>query len=131
MKTILLHLGFAGLAALPLLAKDAAPARPTWIEIESKFIEAPDAVVATLHSESDKSFMDKYPGKKLQPRGTRVEAVLGEKEAEKLLARLNAKKGVDICSAPRITTISNQRAVVEIIREFRYSNEWDAPTVTS
>jgi general secretion pathway protein D len=32
---------------------------------------------------------------------------------------LNQKKGVDLLSAPRVTTKSGQRAVIEIIREFR------------
>ena len=40
------------------------------------------------------------------------------------LAQLTGKKGVDLLSAPRVTTRSKQRAVIEIIREVRYPTEW-------
>jgi general secretion pathway protein D len=42
---------------------------------------------------------------------------------------LNQKKGVDLLSAPRVTTKSGQRAVIEIIREFRYPTEFDPPQI--
>src|SRR5437762_7458018 len=37
-----------------------------------------------------------------------------------VIRALNQKKGVDLLSAPSVTTKSGQRAVVEVIREFRY-----------
>jgi len=42
---------------------------------------------------------------------------------------LNQKKGVDLLSAPKVTTKSGQRAVIEIIREFRYPTEFDPPQI--
>jgi general secretion pathway protein D len=42
---------------------------------------------------------------------------------------LNQKKGVDLLSAPRVTTKSGQRAVIEIIREFRYPTEFSQPQI--
>ncbi len=42
---------------------------------------------------------------------------------------LNQKKGVDLLSAPRVTTKSGQRAVIEVIREFRYPTEFDPPQI--
>ena len=42
---------------------------------------------------------------------------------------LNQKKGVDLLSAPRVTTKSGQRAVIEIIREFKYPTEFSAPQI--
>jgi general secretion pathway protein D len=42
---------------------------------------------------------------------------------------LNQKKGVDLLSAPRVTTKSGQRAVIEIIREFRYPTEFTQPQI--
>ena len=42
---------------------------------------------------------------------------------------LNQKKGVDLLSAPRVTTKSGQRAVVEVIREFKYPTEFSAPQI--
>jgi general secretion pathway protein D len=44
---------------------------------------------------------------------------------------LNQKKGVDLLSAPRITTKSGQRAVIEIVREFRYPQNFTQPQVPS
>ena len=42
---------------------------------------------------------------------------------------LNQKKGVDLLSAPRVTTKSGQRATIEIIREFRYPTEFNPPQI--
>jgi len=42
---------------------------------------------------------------------------------------LDQKKGVDLLSAPRVTTKSGNRAVIEIIREFRYPTEFDPPQI--
>jgi general secretion pathway protein D len=42
-----------------------------------------------------------------------------------VMKALNGQKGVDLLSAPRVTTRSGQRAVIEIIREFRYPTEFD------
>src|SRR6266496_2762040 len=42
---------------------------------------------------------------------------------------LNQKKGVDLLSAPKVTTKSGQRAVIEIVREFRYPTTFTAPQV--
>jgi general secretion pathway protein D len=42
---------------------------------------------------------------------------------------LDQKKGVDLLSAPRVTTKSGNRAVIEIIREFRYPIEFEQPQI--
>ena len=42
---------------------------------------------------------------------------------------LDQKKGVDLLSAPRVTTKSGQRAVIEIIREFKYPIEFSQPQI--
>ena len=42
---------------------------------------------------------------------------------------LDQKKGVDLLSAPRVTTKSGQRAVIEIIREFKYPTEFSPPQI--
>ena len=46
-----------------------------------------------------------------------------------VMRALNQKKGVDLLSAPSVTTKSGQRAVIEIVREFRYPTEFDPPHV--
>src|SRR6202011_684487 len=42
---------------------------------------------------------------------------------------LNQKKGVDLLSAPKVTTKSGQRAVIEIVREFRYPTQFQPPQI--
>ena len=48
-----------------------------------------------------------------------------------VLRGLNQKKGVDLLSAPKVTTKSGQRAVIEIVREFRYPVTFTPPQVPS
>jgi general secretion pathway protein D len=47
-----------------------------------------------------------------------------------VLRALSQQKGVDLVSAPKVTTKSGQRATIEIVREFRYPSEYDLPQVT-
>ncbi len=42
---------------------------------------------------------------------------------------LDQKKGVDLLSAPRVTTKPGQQAIIEIIREFRYPTEFESPQI--
>jgi general secretion pathway protein D len=42
---------------------------------------------------------------------------------------LDQKKGVDLLSAPKVTTKSGNRAVIEIIREFKYPIEFEQPQI--
>lgn len=42
---------------------------------------------------------------------------------------LNQRKGVDLLSAPSVTTKSGQRAVIEVVVEFRYPTEFNPPQV--
>jgi general secretion pathway protein D len=44
---------------------------------------------------------------------------------------LNQKKGVDLVSAPKVTTQSGKQATIEIIREFRYPTEFDPPQLSA
>ena len=46
-----------------------------------------------------------------------------------VIRALNQKKGVDLLSAPKVTTRSGQKAIIEIIREFRYPTEFDPPQI--
>lgn len=48
-----------------------------------------------------------------------------------VLRALNQSKGIDLVSAPKVTTKSGQRATIEIVREFRYPSEYDLPQVTA
>lgn len=46
-----------------------------------------------------------------------------------VLRALNQKKGIDVLSAPKVTTKSGSSATVEIVREFRYPEEYSPPEV--
>ncbi len=48
-----------------------------------------------------------------------------------VIRALNQKKGVDLMSAPKVTTKSGNKAVVRIVREFPYPTEFNPPEVPS
>src|SRR5205807_5737201 len=66
---------------------------------------------------------------KLAPGVLGIGSVLTDPTFQVVLRAINQKKGVDLLSAPRVTTKSGQRAVIEIIREFRYPTEFDPPQI--
>ncbi len=57
--------------------------------------------------------------------------VFTDPQFQVVIRALNQKKGVDLLSAPRVTTKSGQRAVIEIVREFRYPVTFTPPQVPS
>lgn len=46
-----------------------------------------------------------------------------------VIRALNQKKGIDLMSAPTVTTKSGNKAVVNVIREFRYPTEFNPPQI--
>jgi general secretion pathway protein D len=46
-----------------------------------------------------------------------------------IIRALSQKKGVDLMSAPSVTTKGGQRATIEVIREFIYPTEFDPPQI--
>jgi general secretion pathway protein D len=66
---------------------------------------------------------------KLAPGVLSVAGVFTDPTFQVVVRALNQKKGVDLLSAPKVTTKSGQRAVIEIIREFRYPTEFDPPQI--
>ena len=46
-----------------------------------------------------------------------------------IVRAINQRKGVDLLSAPNVTTKSGQRAVIEVVVEFRYPTEFEPPKV--
>ncbi len=108
------------------------------IEIEAHFIEVPEAIwkqmaaagswevvrgqrewsrlVASTDRKDQESLIESWFGKKVTadsggflPLVTRA---------------LSEKPGVDLLSAPKVTTRSNQNAIIEIVREFKYPTAW-------
>jgi general secretion pathway protein D len=55
--------------------------------------------------------------------------VFTDPQFQVVIRALNQKKGVDLLSAPKVTTKSGQRAVIEIVREFRYPTAFSPPQV--
>src|SRR5438477_696595 len=53
--------------------------------------------------------------------------VFTDPQFQVVIRALNQKKGVDLLSAPKVTTKSGQRAVIEIVREFRYPTTFTPP----
>ncbi|HXA09079.1 MAG TPA: Amuc_1098 family type IV pilus outer membrane protein [Chthoniobacterales bacterium] len=58
-----------------------------------------------------------------------LSGVMTSPQFQVVVRALNQKKGVDLLSAPRVTTKSGQRAVIEIVREFRYPTQFDPPKI--
>jgi general secretion pathway protein D len=58
-----------------------------------------------------------------------VAGVFSDPQFQVVIRALNQKKGVDLLSSPRVTTKSGQRAVVEVIEEFRYPTEFQPPQI--
>jgi general secretion pathway protein D len=59
-----------------------------------------------------------------------VAGVFTNPQFQVVLRALNQQKGVDLVSAPKVTTKSGVRATIQIVREFRYPTEFDLPQVT-
>ena len=57
--------------------------------------------------------------------------VFTDPQFQVVIRALNQKKGVDLLSAPKVTTKSGQRAVIEVVREFRYPTTFTPPQVPS
>ena len=65
----------------------------------------------------------------LAPAIAGVAGIMTDPSFQVVIRALNQKKGVDLLSAPRVTTRSGQKAIIEIIREFRYPTEFDPPQI--
>jgi type II secretory pathway component GspD/PulD (secretin) len=100
--------------AVPALAVEISPEAPG-VEIETKFIEAVPRAVR-----SNPALKDWFP---MSPRAevppVRVFDAWGD-----LIRTLNSQSGVDLLSAPRVTTRLGQEATIEIIRSLTYATDW-------
>ena len=55
--------------------------------------------------------------------------VFTDPQFQLVIRALNQQKGVDLLSAPRVTTKSGQKATIEIIREFIYPTQFQPPQI--
>ncbi|MEP6820762.1 MAG: Amuc_1098 family type IV pilus outer membrane protein [Chthoniobacterales bacterium] len=68
-------------------------------------------------------------GSSLAPGIFGLSGVFTDPQFQLVVRALNQKKGVDLLSAPRVTTKSGQRALIEIVREFRYPTQFAEPKI--
>src|SRR5438477_4138242 len=57
--------------------------------------------------------------------------VFTQPQFQVVMRALSRHKGVDLLSAPQVTTKSGQRALIEVVREFRYPTTFTPPQVPS
>jgi general secretion pathway protein D len=60
-----------------------------------------------------------------------VAGVFTNPQFQVVIRALDQKKGVDLLSAPSVTTKSGQRAIIEVVRELRYPRTYTAPQIPS
>jgi general secretion pathway protein D len=60
-----------------------------------------------------------------------VAGVFTNPQFQVVIRALNQKKGIDLLSAPSVTTKSGQRAIIEVIRELRYPRTYTQPQIPS
>jgi len=65
----------------------------------------------------------------LSPGIAAISGVFTDPQFQVVIRALAQKKGVDLMSAPSVTTKSGQRATVEVVREFLYPTEFDPPEI--
>jgi general secretion pathway protein D len=58
-----------------------------------------------------------------------IAGVFTDPQFQVVVRALNQQKGVDLLSAPRVTTKSGQKATIEIIREFLYPTQFQPPQI--
>jgi general secretion pathway protein D len=58
-----------------------------------------------------------------------IAGVFSDPQFQIVSRALNQQKGVDLLSAPRVTTKSGQKATIEIIREFLYPTQFQPPQI--
>ncbi|MEO6054421.1 MAG: type II and III secretion system protein, partial [Chthoniobacterales bacterium] len=58
-----------------------------------------------------------------------VAGIFSNPQFQVVLRGLNQKKGIDLMSAPKITTKSGSRANIQVIREFKYPSEFTPPQI--
>jgi beta-lactamase regulating signal transducer with metallopeptidase domain len=110
--------GLAGLSACRKAEPVVDAAVPRQIMVKSRFVSIPKD--SPVLAEAGLTLDGNKPG--LQNLG-----ILNEEQAHKLVRTLMQQKGVDLMSAPSVTTRSGAKATVEVAREFIYPTEFDPP----
>jgi general secretion pathway protein D len=85
--------------------------------------------LAISGSAIDSLLLGGNPAQALTPGIFGVGGLLTDPQFQVVVRALNQKKGVDLLSAPRVMTKSGQRAIIEIVREFRYPTQFQPPQI--
>ncbi|MEO7319471.1 MAG: M56 family metallopeptidase [Chthoniobacteraceae bacterium] len=100
----------------------------TQVEIQARFLEISETNARRLTSAASGGGKRDQTGIELLGSrlsgGTPAVQILTDVQSQEFLRALIQKKGVELLSAPSVTTKSGQRAVIEIVREFRYPVEF-------
>ncbi len=98
-------------------------------ETETKSSEAMIAVQAKVFSVPVDSPVLAEAGLVMdgQNKGLQSLGVIPEAALQSLLQKVSQQKGVDVLSAPSVTTRNGQKAMIEVVREFIYPTEYDPP----
>lgn len=98
-------------AASPAPAATSQSGPPTQVEFESIFVEVdPEAAEQIFGTDSEGQ-----------------QTILQTKEAQDLIQKLSQQKGTDLVSAPKVSTRSGRKAIVQVSREFPYPTEYAPP----
>ncbi len=132
MLAVTLTLGLSTAAQLQAEEKKAAaeapsgkaPKRPQ-IEIEAKFVEISETAKAKSKDPVLNMIFGNGPVPKAAAGALGVAGLFTAPQFAAVMRELEAVKGADLLSAPRVTTFSGQKAMIEIIREFRYPTEYE------
>ena len=141
--TVVLTLGLATAAQLqaqekaaPSTTEKAGDPKKLQVVIEAKFVEItsveslPEAVAQWLTGvlpegqgqPADPSVSSSSTAVRDLPT---LQGIINPPQLSTVLRALSQKKGVDLMATPRVTTLSGQRAVIEIARDFSYPTDWE------
>ncbi|MBX7208779.1 MAG: hypothetical protein K1X78_10735 [Verrucomicrobiaceae bacterium] len=109
----------SGLTACRTVGHAAGRSSTAQVQIATKVIEITTKGDSTPLSDMGLSVGD---GAGLQMIGTHDEKAIAE-----LVKKLSRKKGVELLSAPSVTTKNKHMAKVEVVREFTFPSEFDPP----
>ena len=105
--------------------------RPTraQIEIQAQFFEISETNARRLGGRNSNGSRDAIGIEVLGARmsgGSPAVQILTEVQGQEFLRELNQNKSIDLLCTPAVTTNSGQKAIIEIIREFRHPVTGDA-----
>ena len=95
----------------PKIMKRSSPGRVGEVFLQGNFIEVPEEVLAKVAADLDLSFLEKL---KATGKASSTQKVLTSEQAGLVLEALKRSPGVDVLSAPRITTGDGGQATVMV-----------------